>query len=127
MIVAGQHRDAVSALPVPDADCLVVAGGQDPWVLVVKHCSSDIVEMSQKSEDAAPLLVVPYFDLVVITTTDEKWLDFVEVNSPHRAVVFIKLVQESAHPIVPQLDDPIVKTGKYPRSGGMEGKPLHPW
>ena len=127
VVVPGQDRDAVPALPVPDADGLVVAGGQDPWVLVVEHRRSDVVKMAQKGENATPLFIVPHFDLVVVTTAYKKRLNFVEVDSPHRSVVLVELVQECAHPIVPQLDDSIVKARKHPRPGGMEGEPLHPW
>ena len=35
---------------------------------MVEHRGADVVQVAQQGEDAAPLLVVPYLDLVVITT-----------------------------------------------------------
>ena len=35
---------------------------------MVEHRGADVVQVAQQGEDAAPLLVVPNLDLVVITT-----------------------------------------------------------
>ena len=125
VVVAGQHADALSALPVPDPHSLVITARQDPRILVMKHGGPDVVQMAQQGEDAASLLVVPDFYLVIVSARHKERLLLVEVHSSYRAVVFVKLVKESAHPVVPQLDNSIVKRSKHPGSVCMEGKTLH--
>ena len=126
MVVPGQHTDALSRLPVPDPDCLVVTGGQDPGIFVMEHRGSDVVKMTQEGEDTSPLFIVPDLDLVVITSRHKQRLLLVEVHPTHRSIMFIKLVQESAHSVVPQLDNSIMKGGQHPGSVDMEGQTLHP-
>jgi len=53
-------------LPVPDADGLVVAGADNPGVLVVELDDADVVEVSEESEEAHVELVVSYLNLVII-------------------------------------------------------------
>jgi len=40
-------------------------------------------------------------------------------------IMFIVSVNEGAHTVVPQLDDPIVKAGQDPWPGRVEGQTLH--
>ena len=74
VVVAGEDADALSALPVPDPHGLIIRGGQDPWILVMEHCRPDVVKMTQQGEDAASLLVIPHFDLIVISSRDKESL-----------------------------------------------------
>ena len=74
MVVAGQDRYACPRLPVPDADGLVIAGADNPGVLIVKLYSSDVVQVAQQCEQTSPELVVPNFDLVVVSTRDKQRL-----------------------------------------------------
>ena len=60
VVVSGEDGDAVAALPVPDADGLVVGGGEDPGVLVVEHRGPDVVQVAHQVEQATLLLVVPH-------------------------------------------------------------------
>ena len=46
---------------------------------------TDVVKMASKSEDALLGLVVPNFDFVVVSSTYEHRLCFMEVNTSHRA------------------------------------------
>ena len=46
--------------------------------------SSDIVKMTGECEHTFLRFIVPNFDLVVIATTDEHWLCFMEVNTSNR-------------------------------------------
>ena len=62
VVVPCEDGDAVSALPVPDADGLVVGGGEDPGVLVVEHRRPDVVQVAHQVEQAALLLVVPHLE-----------------------------------------------------------------
>ena len=62
VVVAGEDGDAVAALPVPDADGLVVGGREDPGVLVVEHGGPDVVEVAHQVEQAPLLLVVPHLE-----------------------------------------------------------------
>ena len=66
MIVTGQNGDAGARLPVPDADGLVVAGADNPGVLVVELDGADVVEVSEESEEAPVELVVPDLNLVIV-------------------------------------------------------------
>jgi len=67
VIVTGQNGDARARLPVPDADGLVVAGADNPWVLVVELDGADVIKVSEESEEAPMELVVPHLDLVIVT------------------------------------------------------------
>jgi len=64
--VTGQNGYAGARLPVPDADGLVVAGADNPGVLVVELDGADVVEMSEESEEAPVELVVPDLNLVIV-------------------------------------------------------------
>ena len=111
VVVACQDRDAAPALPVPDADGLVVRGGEDPWVLMVKHRGADVIQVAEQVEEATLLLVVPHLDLVVVPAGDKEGLLVVEADAPDRALVLVKLLQEGAHAVVPKLDHSVVQTG----------------
>ena len=63
VVVTGEDGDGGTGLPVPNADCLVVRGGHDPWVLPVEEGRPDVIQVSQQGEQASTLLVVPNFDL----------------------------------------------------------------
>ncbi len=64
----------------------------------MEHSRPDVVKMTQQCEDAAPLLIIPHFDLVVVSSGDKKRLLFVEVHSSDGPIVLVKLVKEGAHP-----------------------------
>ena len=68
------------------------------------------------------MLLVPYLDLVVISARHKKRLLLVEANATDRAIVLIKLVDQSAHAVVPQLNHAIVQGGQNPWSLGVEGQ-----
>lgn len=82
--------------------------------------------MSKQSEHAATVLVVPYFDFVVISSGYKEGLLVVKADAPDWPIVLIILLEECAHSIVPELNDTIVKTHQYPGSLGVEGKALDP-
>lgn len=56
VVMAGQTGDFLSVLPIPDSDCLVVRGGNDPWQFVVEEHRSDIVQVSCQGEHALSCL-----------------------------------------------------------------------
>lgn len=93
MIVAWQHTDASSALPVPNANRLIVGGRDDPRILVVEHGGADVIQMAQKGEDAALLFVVPYFDFVIVTAGNEQWLLVVEAYASHWTIMLVVFLQ----------------------------------
>lgn len=122
MVMASENRDTGSALPVPNAYGLVVWGTEDPWVFMVEDSGTNVVHVPRKSELAATKLIIPYlsqriiiklscitdnwkvmsyFDLVIISTRNEKWLLAVKANASNRAIMLIKLIQQSAHAVVP--------------------------
>ena len=57
MIVTGEDGDTLPRLPIPDSDSLIVRGGEDPGVFVVKVDGTDVVEMTVESEETTPRLV----------------------------------------------------------------------
>ena len=65
----------------------------------MEHSRPDVVKMTQQREDAASLLVIPHFDLIVISSGDKERLLFVEVHTSDGTIVLVKLVKEGAHPI----------------------------
>ncbi len=48
-----------------------------------------------------------YLDFVIISAGHKERLLLVEIHAAHRSVVFVKLLQERAHPVVPQLHTPL--------------------
>ena len=86
-------------------------------------------------------------DLVVVAAGDEERLLLVEADAADGALVLVELLEEGAHPVVPQLDHTIVQTktdfdevtlevgigfyfwvlpGEDPRPLGVEGQSLDP-
>jgi len=59
----------------------------------MEESSPNVIQMSQQSEQASLLFVVPNFDFVIITTRDEKWLLCMEVNSTNWTIMLVKFVQ----------------------------------
>lgn len=139
MIVAGQHRNASARLPIPDANGLIVGGAQNPRIFVMEECRSDVIQMTEQCEDAAAFFVIPelkfgktgehklvgrlcypikgkenrsrtYLDFEIITARNEQRLLIVETNASNGSIMLIKLLQQSAHAIVPQLDDTAMQT-----------------
>ena len=51
---------------------------------LMKESCSDVVKVTQQSEEAALLLVVPDFDLIVVAPGDKQRLVRVEVYATHR-------------------------------------------
>jgi hypothetical protein len=47
-----------------------------------------------------------YLDFIIISAGHKERLLLVEIHAAHRSVVFVKLLQEGAHPVVPQLHTP---------------------
>ena len=48
-------------------------------------------------------IVFNHLDFVIISSRDEERLLLVEVDAADRTVVFVKLLQQGAHTVVPQL------------------------
>jgi hypothetical protein len=59
VIVTGKNADAGTRLPVPDANCLIIGSAENPRVFVMEDGRANVIQMTQESEDAALLLVVP--------------------------------------------------------------------
>ena len=77
--VASQDSDALTALPVPDANCLIIRSRQDPRHVsrMELHCA-DVIGVAVEVEQASALLVAPHFDLAIIATTHKKRLNRME-------------------------------------------------
>ena len=59
------------------------------------------------------------------TSRDKERLRIVEVNSANRTVVLIEAINESAHTVVPELDDATVQTRQDPWPLSVEAQSLH--
>lgn len=125
VVVTCKDGDASSRLPVPYTYGLIIRGTENPRVLVMELNSSDVIQMPEKVEQAPSGLVVPYFDLVVISTRDEKRLCGMERDSANGTVVLLELVNERSVSVVPELDDSGVETGKDPGPSRVETQSLH--
>lgn len=70
VVVTSEDGNASTTLPVPDSNRLIIRGRQDPRLLVMEVDCSNIVEMAIEGVVASPRLVVPDFDLVIVTSRD---------------------------------------------------------
>ena len=52
-----------------------------------------------------------YLDFEIITARNEQRLLIVKTNATNGSIMLIELLQQSAHAIVPQLDDTAMQTG----------------
>ena len=59
VVVACEDADAVSRLPVPNANCLIVGTTDDPRILMMEEGGSDIIQMTEKSKNTSAQFVVP--------------------------------------------------------------------
>ncbi len=59
MVVSGENGYAVSGLPIPDSDRLIVGGTDDPGIFGMEKRRPDVVQMPEKGENASPLLIIP--------------------------------------------------------------------
>ncbi len=80
--------------------------------------------MSSQSEQAAAKLVVPNFDFVVITTSDEEWLNDMEISTANGAFVLMVVIDDCAGAVIDDLNDTVVETAKNPRTRRMEANTL---
>jgi hypothetical protein len=60
------------------------------------------------------------------TPGDEQWLRLVEMDTTDRSIVLIESINESPHPVIPELDHAAVKTRQDPWPLTMETQSLHP-
>lgn len=74
MSVSSQHRNALSRLPVPNSDRVIVRSRDNPRILSVEFDSANVVQVIAQSEDASLLLVVPNLNFVIVTTRHEERL-----------------------------------------------------
>lgn len=59
VIMTGEDTNAGSRLPIPNADCLIVGGAKNPRIFMMESSRADIIQMTQQSENASLLLIVP--------------------------------------------------------------------
>jgi hypothetical protein len=72
--------------------------------------------MSHEMKETPLELVVPDFDLVVVAARDKERLRLMEADAADGAVVLVKLVEERAHAVIPQLDHTVVKAERERRN-----------
>jgi hypothetical protein len=59
---------------------------------MMEEDGSDVIEMTVKGEKAAPGLIRPDLDLVIVTARDEKRLCLVEVDTTDRTIVLFETI-----------------------------------
>lgn len=84
---------------------------------MVEEHGTNIVKMAIEGEQAAPGLVRPNLDLVIITTGDEERLRLVEVDTSNWSIVLFESINQSSHSIIPKLNGRGVKRYENPWSG----------
>ena len=82
--MTGQDCDLTPVLPVPDADSLIVAGGDNPGQVVMELHSADVVNVTVECEHTLFGLVAPNLNQVVVTSGNKHRLGFVEVYTTYR-------------------------------------------
>ena len=67
----------------------------------MKLNGADVIQVTQEGKETAAQLVVPDFDLVVISTRDNQGVGQVKINSTDGSIVLFKSINDSADPIIP--------------------------
>lgn len=83
VVVARQDRNAVPALPVPNANRLVIRSTDNPGQLLVEKHSPDVVQVAIQRKQTSALLPVPEFDFVVVAARNKHGLGIVEADATH--------------------------------------------
>lgn len=60
------------------------------------------------------------------TPGDEQWLRLVKMDTTDWSIVLVESINESTHPVIPELDHTAVKTCQDPWPLSMETQSLHP-
>lgn len=60
-----------------------------------------VVQMTIQGEEAAPGLVRPNFDLVIVTPGHEQWLSAVKINTSDGSVVLLESIYQGSHAVIP--------------------------
>ncbi|KAI7242227.1 hypothetical protein KC330_g81 [Hortaea werneckii] len=111
-------------LPIPYPNSLIVTCTDNPRQLVVEEDGAHIIQVAIQGEHAPSRLVVPHFDLVIITSGNKHGLRPVEVHAPNGSIVLFKAIDEGAHAVVPQLNGGRMQGNEDPWALGMEGETL---
>ncbi len=91
--------------------------GQWEWTGSDEACNStpgNTVKLASEKYDSER--IEGYFDFVVISSGDEKWLLAVEADTSYRSIMLIKFIKQSTHSVVPKLDDTTVQAIKYKKN-----------
>lgn len=59
MNITSQNGNAMTALPIPNPYCLIIRCTNNPWIVVMKKSGTNVIKMTEQSEYAAALLVIP--------------------------------------------------------------------
>jgi hypothetical protein len=129
MAVTSEDSNNTPILPIPKPHRLVITARNNPRQFLVELDCSDVVEMTRERENALLGLVVPNFDFVIVTTTDEHWLRLMEVNTSDRTYIMKKKDMSFINPFTYHRDPRISLGGLAPcsrkdlwsRCGGRPG------
>ncbi len=104
---------------------------------MVKHGGADVVQVSQKVKETSLQLIVPDLEksrlskkewlriwlkndhlyLIVVSSGHEERLLIVKADTPYGTLVLVKLLEEGAHAVVPELDHAVVEAESNDNSG----------
>jgi hypothetical protein len=104
VIVTGQDTQARSLVKVPETKGLIVTSRQDPRKLRrvgMKLDGANIIQMTQEGKETTAQFVIPYFDLVVITTGYNERICQVKVDATDGSIVLFKTINDGSDPIIP--------------------------
>jgi hypothetical protein len=75
----------------------------------MKFNCSNIIQMAGKSKNTFFSFVVPNLHFMIITTTDEHGLGFMEVNTPNRTIMILEFLEESLSSVIKEVDRAVMK------------------
>ncbi|MFS7952063.1 hypothetical protein Hanom_Chr07g00602521 [Helianthus anomalus] len=68
---------------------------------MVKLNRPNIIKVAKQRKQTPMQLVIPYFDLVIISCINKQRLRLMKMHATNRTVMFVKPINESAHTVVP--------------------------
>src|SRR5579862_6646890 len=101
--MSSQYGEAVTRLPIPDSNCLIIGTTQYPrQVIGVKLDCSNIVQMP--AQRIQYILEVPYFYFVIVAAAGEHASRRMKINGTHWSIMLFKSIKQRANSVIPKLD-----------------------
>lgn len=104
VVMPGQYTQAGSLIEVPQSQCLIITRRQDPRILCgigVKLNCTDVIKMTQQGEKTSAQFVIPNLDFVIITSTNNKRIGFVKVDTSYGSIVLFEAIDDGTNSVIP--------------------------